>query len=227
MEKTKPAKKSKPKVQDLPDAFSLFKPSWQAFKFNLDAFVLQFLFPVGLLLLAGLLANIASRSDSVLVNVLAIITGLAVVVTGLIILASIVVTELKSAAGHRLTFEKAVREGLRYVWRMIGLFLLSGLIICVGFLLFIVPGIFALQRLLLAPYFLVDQNIGVIEAMKRSFRASKKYSNAIWGMVGVLVAINLIGIIPGIGWAAAAILSIAYLCAPAVRYVQLAALEKH
>lgn len=220
----KPAKKQISKA--LPDAFSLFMPSWRAFRLNIDAFVMQFLFPVGLLLLTVLLAGVATDADSAAVNILVLCAAIVTGVVCVIVAASLTVTQLKSAADTKLSFEQAVRQGLGYFWRLLGLFILSAILICVGFLLLIVPGLFALQRLLLAPYFLVDKNIGVIEAMRRSNAAAKKYSGAVWGVVGILIAINLLGLIPVVGWIVGTALSIMYLCAPALRYMQIARATK-
>lgn len=206
-----------------PDAFALFKPSWAAFRLNLDTFVLQMLFPFGLILLTALLLDAASTSTSAVADFVAI-TALAAAAAGIaIVSAMLIVTELHSARKKRAGFEQVFKESLRYVLRLIGLFIICAIIIVVGFVLLIVPGLFAIQRLLLAPYFLVDKNTGVFAALRLSMRAGKKYSSALWGVVGVLIAINIIGIIPVFGWAASAVLSIIYLCAPAIRYVQVTA----
>ena len=75
-----------------------------------------------------------------------------------------------------------------------------------------------LKRYILAPYFLVDKNLGIMEAMNQSAEASKKYSSALWGLIGVTFLISLPGIIPVLGAIVSALLGIAYYCAPAVRY---------
>jgi uncharacterized membrane protein len=92
------------------------------------------------------------------------------------------------------------------------------LIIGVGFLLLIVPGLFLLRRYILAPYFLVDKELSINEALNQSAAFSKKYSGAVWGLIGVTILISLLGIIPVLGGIASAILGIAYYCAPALRY---------
>lgn len=51
---------------------------------------------------------------------------------------------------------------------------LVGVLIALGLLLFIVPGIFAMAAFLFAPYFVLEKNAGPIEAMKMSVAATKE-----------------------------------------------------
>jgi uncharacterized membrane protein len=217
MSPTKP-EPSKPKP--LPDAFALFKPSWKAFRLNLETFLLQFLFPFGLVILTVLLFNWMEHNDSALAATLTIAAGLLTVFSFILMTAMLILTELRSAKGQHVSFEQVAKESLPYIPRLIGLLIICGVLITVGFILLIVPGLFAIQRLLLAPYFLVDQKMGIIAAIKASFKTAKKHSAAIWGITGILIAINIIGIIPLWGWIASALLTVAYLCAPAIRYYQ-------
>ncbi len=218
MAEKEPAKHPKPAT--LPDAFSLFRPSVAALRLNLETFITLIVLPLGLLFGGMVLfgAGLAAGSPVAILLALIIAAG---VVTGLILSMAIIVAVVESAKGNRIAFTTSVREGLRYFWRLFGLLLISGLIVIVGFMLLIVPGIFALQRLLLAPYILVDKNIGIKEAIRESFRFGRKFSGAVWGVLGVLLLINLISLVPFIGWLVSSVLGIMYLCAPAIRYLQI------
>jgi hypothetical protein len=207
----------------MPDAYSLFKPSWEAFRLNINAFVLLLIFPVGLAMLTALTWGATEANEAI--GFLAIISLIFAVVASITVGAALIYLELQSAAGKRVGFEEAFRTGLPYILRLIGLLLLSGLIVCVGFILLIIPGIFALQRLLLAPYILVEHNTGIREAIRLSWQTGKKHSSALWGVTGIIIAINLVAIIPIVGWIVSFVLTIAYMCAPAIRYFQIKKLD--
>lgn len=216
-------------IKEFPDAFSLFKPSWKAFQLNFETFVWQILLPTaiaGLIVFMFIIAAFiygASGEGSVVAFILAGLlaaVGLCFIVA---IFASLVVTELRSARNQHVSFSEALREVRGNIWRLLGLFILVSLAVGIGLILFILPGVFALQRLLLSPYYLIDQKTGVWEAMRRSWRdgKDKQFSGAIWGVVGIIIAINIISWVPFVGWLAMLILTIAYLCAPAIRYIQI------
>ena len=126
----------------------------------------------------------------------------------------------QSAKGVKMSFKETLDGCWPFFWRMLGLTLLRGLIIIVDFILLIVPGLFMWKRYMLAPYYLMDKNLGIRESLRRSAADSKPYANAIWGLIGVYVLIWLIGILPVIGYAST-IISILYCCAQALRYLQI------
>ncbi|MDB5161409.1 MAG: hypothetical protein JWO96_789 [Candidatus Saccharibacteria bacterium] len=105
-------------------------------------------------------------------------------------------------------------------WRMVGLYLLTGLYILIGLIL-IIPGIIMFRRYFLAPYVMLDRKCSIKEAMERSAAISKPYSGYIWGVIGVMVLISLLGIIPFIGSLVAFVVGALYSLAPALRYQEL------
>jgi hypothetical protein len=74
------------------------------------------------------------------------------------------------------------------------------------------------RRYALAPYYLIDQNLSIGEAMKKCADQSKKFSKGIWGLIGVQILLAIVSVIPLIGWLVGAVLQLAYFCAPAKRY---------
>ena len=82
-----------------------------------------------------------------------------------------------------------------------------------------------IRRYTLASYFLIDQNLGILEAMRRSSAATKGFSGAIWGLVGVQALIGAPGWIPFIGPILSAGTAMLYGCAPALRYEEFKALH--
>lgn len=227
MDQSAPGPAATPSERRLPGAFSLFTPSVDALKFNLGTFIGLFLSPIALVAVLYVAAFIGSfaltRGSEIsgpaegVFGIFVLLMGLALMVVSLIISAAFIYTALASVKGETVEFGDSLRIGTRYTWKYFLLSLLAGLIIFVGFLLFIVPGFFMMKRYLLAPYYLVDKNTGVWEAMKLSAAAAKQFSGAVWGVVGVQLLVGLSCAIPIVGL----VLSSLYFCAPAVRYIQI------
>lgn len=75
--------------------------------------------------------------------------------------------------------------------------LLSMIIIALGFVVFIIPGIILTLRLRFFPYYILDKNLGAIASLKASFHATKGYE---WEILGLnIVAAVLAGFVPVIG----------------------------
>jgi len=198
-----------------PSAFSLFQPSSQLVLKNLTTFVVIIMLPAAYFALLERFFNPKTANSHV-----GVWLGLAAVgvIYNLVVFAAIPVLELRVVQGLRLGVVEAVKLGWRYFWRMLGLYIVVGAVIFIGFVLFIVPGVIMVRRYTLAAYFLVDQDVGIFEAMRRSAAATKGYSGAIWGLLGVQVLIGAPGWIPFIGPILSAGTAMLYGCAPALRY---------
>lgn len=117
---------------------------------------------------------------------------------------------IKSAQGFSLTLTECYREGLRFFWRY--LLLVLGLVVVVGLglVLFIIPGLlaayFILQRYYLSPYFMIDQNLSIKAALVKSSEQTKSYFlniiDVIFLQITLVLTAALVGlssIIVGIG----------------------------
>jgi hypothetical protein len=209
-------------------AFSLFSPSLEALKKNLGTFIALILAPFVLMIpmfimLFSSLGSIQTYTD-VYGNVHTTgggsmagfwVVWLAVVVISLVVGPAVVATQLAGAKGEKLPFGDALKIGLKRLFPYLGLSILSAIIIWVGLILLIVPGIFAIQRLLLAQYFLLDGK-SVTASLSASFKAGKQYSGPMWGLLGATFVFGLVSGVPLIGW----IVSLMYSFAPAVRYLE-------
>ncbi len=226
----------------LPGAFELFRPSTKALKLNLWTFIWGSILPVLILVLPVLIAltrmysnvnnvlesnSSASSVDSTTaaLNVVLVVFGLLSILLIFILVPFMYVLKLQSAKGVKVGLHKALKQCLPFVWRIIGLSIFRSVIIIVGLILLIVPGVLLWRRYFLAPYYLVDQNLSIFEAMKKSAAQTKPYSSALWGMLGVYILITIgsaiLGIIPFIGSIIGAIIGLLYTCAGAVRYLQI------
>jgi TRAP-type C4-dicarboxylate transport system permease large subunit len=98
-------------------------------------------------------------------------------------------------------------------------------IIVVGFLLLIVPGVIAVGRLAMAPFIMIDKKAGIEDALKQSNELGRKYFGKVWAVVGVTILISvltaIISGIPVLGPLAGTAIAISYSVILALRYKQL------
>lgn len=170
-----------------PGSFGAFKYSREAIRFNLKAAVL-------LLVLVGVVSFVpsfvtggkdSSSSISLLVSLVFQLLTLFISIAMLrVYLAS--VRRQKIDAQEALTSVEPM-----LVLKYIGYSIVSSVVLVLSFLLFIVPFFFVLPRLMLAPYFLIDKNMGPIEALQASWTSSKGHSGKIWGVIGASIVMAL------------------------------------
>jgi hypothetical protein len=87
---------------------------------------------------------------------------------------------------------------LKKIGPMMLLMFLQGLLIGVGYLLFIVPGFYFSYKFLFAPYILLEENCSPIEAMKRSSKLTSGYKLALFGrhlLLGLIIFLLILPII--------------------------------
>jgi hypothetical protein len=213
----------------LPGAFSLFRPSVEALKINIGTIVGLVFSPLlatipFIILLAAFTAaanHSSSRAGaSGVLFLLIILLYLAFIAFAMVIGAAIVFATLRSADSEKTSYGESLHAGLHYFWRFMGLGISVSLLVVLGFILFIMPGFFMLKRYFLAPYYLIDRNMGIAEAMKQSAEDTKKYGG-VWGILGVNVLLGALTIIPFVGWIFSFASSVLYACAPAIRYKEL------
>lgn len=129
--------------------------------------------------------------------------------------------QLSAAQNKHFDFETLwvfVRE---MGWRMLGLYIVMGLIILVGFILLLIPGLFMIRRYIFAPYVMIDKKCSIREALDQSAALGLKNTGSVWGVMGVMLLISLVNILPIIGGLGSFVLGVLYSVAPALRYEQL------
>ena len=155
---------------------------------------------------------------------------LIIVVIGTVAQLMTIIALYEGSENKALSFDKLWRATKKFGWRLIGLYLLTGLYTVVGFILLIFPGLVMIRRYFLAPYVMLDKDCGIREAMEHSATISKPsadssdwtiYSRGVWNIIGVMILIGFIGIIPFIGTLIAFIIGMFYAVAPALRYQEL------
>lgn len=85
--------------------------------------------------------------------------------------------------------------------KFLGTSILYSVIVLVGFVLFIIPGVILSIMFQFAPYFVVDKGVGPIQALKMSAAATKgsRWNLFLFGLVTVLIGLlGLIALIVGL-----------------------------
>ena len=211
-------------VETWPGAFGLIKPARQAFMFNMGTIVALWVISTAISFISTFFQ--ASSQTTVLGTTTyvrtATPTSMLLSVVGFIITmlvaAGMIYTYIASVRGKKVAINEALSTGLHFAWKSFLLNILVGFTIAGGVILLVVPGIIFAVRLSLAQYFLVDKNMGVMEAYKASWNATKGQSGKIWGIIGVTFLFALLFIIPILGWIAGFVLIVLYSSASAFAY---------
>jgi uncharacterized membrane protein len=123
---------------------------------------------------------------------------------------------LKAARGDRLEI-KNMFEAFQNYWNAVLASLLVTVIVIIGFILLIVPGIIFACKLAFTPYLVVDRKMEVIEAVKGSWNMTNGHAGKVFliGLLGVPICIAGliccgIGIILSIMWISMAFASLYY-----------------
>ena len=82
------------------------------------------------------------------------------------------VVDIKDLRNHNWT---------RFMWWVLSK-LMAGILIALGFMLLIIPGIYVAARLYLYEYFVVDQDMTTIEAISASWEVTKGH---VWQIIGI------------------------------------------
>lgn len=205
--------------------------SWNALKLNIGTFLgfIVAIIAVQIIAFIFIFAAIFNMAATGSVNAFAllflVLIGLALILVSLIISIGVIHTQIASVRGEHIGFSKVVEDTKPLIFRYLGLSILYAIIIFVGFLLLIIPGILAAFFLSMSMYILVDQNTGVIESLKKSYELVKGHWMVILALAIVYVGISIINaifsFIPIIGWIPGLVLSVAYFCLPALIYTKI------
>lgn len=78
-------------------------------------------------------------------------------------------------------------------WKFLAAQLLSSIVVLIGFILLIVPGIIAILMYLFVPYLVIDKEFGPIEALKKSAELTRGYRWELLLLVLFIVTLNILG----------------------------------
>lgn len=80
-------------------------------------------------------------------------------------------------------------------WRFLGAHILTTVVVVIGFIAFIIPGVILAVGLGFVPYLVVERGLGPIQAMKESWRITKGYKGQLFLLLLALLGISLLGML--------------------------------
>lgn len=166
--------------------------------------------PVSILLLTliAVLAYIACLGLYTLGGILGVVPMIIVTILSfvlfLVILGSFYVVGGKSARSETVTTGEAMSLAFKKSPHLFAQSLVIGLLVFVGLLLLIVPGIIVGLRLSLAPFIMFEEDLGPIKAIKRSWELTKNHATEMLGSLfaGALLSGGSGGLLSGVSFVA-------------------------
>jgi hypothetical protein len=239
----------------LPSSWDFVRPSIQLVRQNIDTMLWLAIIPSGLSVLAGALFNrivtkqtaglgdspTTAQTATAIQNIVhdIVTTQIGLLALGVIALAFLwtilafpATIELMARAvqGKQTDVFSCLRAGFRKFWRIYAVSILATVIIAFGLLLFIVPGILLMRRYILAPYYLVDRNLPVFQALRTAAAESKPFGGYVLGTFGVFLFFNLLSsacnALPVIGLLLGPAVSFIYYFGFALRYKTITEAQK-
>lgn len=216
------------------NTFRLMKQSWDAVKINLLPLLMLYLATPLLAMAAAILIfgvefiEDGMRNPELIEYATAteMVAALGLLILTAILSIALLITQLASAKTKQKSLRESIDEAMKYFVPMAGLTLLSALLVTAGFVLFIIPGFVIIFFLIFAGYVLIDEEIGPVAAMKQSYSLVKSNWKVVVAFIFVNGIINFPGIIPIIGTFISTVLSILYLCLPAIIYLRLKSAQR-
>lgn len=180
-----------------PGAFAIFKPSLRTVAFNIWIFLAFYVLANAIQFVPDVL-DIFSDSTA-----LYVISTIISIVLAVLFGIGLTIVLLRAIDSQKVTFGEAFSESGAFFWKYLGLSVLLGFIALFTLLLLIVPFFIIMPRLVLAPYYMLDQKLGIIESLKASWEQTKGNVGKVYGIVGAsivmfLPVVTIIGIPVGI-----------------------------
>lgn len=166
-----------------PGALGIYGFSRDGVKYNLGTYLPILFAPYAINILAWMLGIEETTRDAIS-TVAHTIFGVATIIA---ILAAL--------RGTKLSFQDTFKQtSLLLFLKYFILGILIGIIYAISFLLLVIPFFFVAPRLALAPYFLVDKRLGILESLRVSWDATKGHVSKVYGIVGIFIAMTLLAI---------------------------------
>ena len=178
-----------------PGAFGVYKYSKKVVTYNLNAFL-----P---LIILGYAADIIANYSNMAVAILLYVMIFLFQISAYTVLIS-------SLHLQKISLAQALDKATRLSLKIIAVYIIILVTVFVGLVALIVPGLILLPRLILAPYYIIDQEMTVKQAIEAAWHNSKEQGLRTWAVIAVqilfgLLAIIIIGIYLSIVYSAALI----------------------
>jgi hypothetical protein len=205
-------------------SWQLVQPSLNLTRKNFESIIVIVLLPVLLTLLGSLLITKGSHNLGNFIEVIGVIW--------LVINAPVsYYLQLAAARGGQPGIRECYASGLPYFWRVIGFEIWFSVLMLIGLVLLIVPGLIVLRRYYLTPFYIIDRKLDIGAAMTAAHQETNLVAGFVWGTIGVVVAFaivaSILSVAGPVGVVAADFVALIYLFGPVLRYREIAKANHH
>ncbi len=165
---------------------------WQIMKKNFFFFVGIMFFIIAIQLVPAILANFNYSENFFSSDIALIIIYLFTVVVGIIVGMGVIKLSLNFCDNKKNSFSTLFSQ-----YRLFFIYLLStiiySIIVLLGFIFLIIPGVYFAIRFAFFEYFIIDKKMGIIKSLKESWRVTK---GNFWGILAfsfIAIIINILG----------------------------------
>ncbi len=130
----------------------------------------------------------------VLFTILIVIIGFIAWVFQVLVNISLNKIALTFADNKKISFDEVFKSYNVFLNYIIGNFLF-GVIVFLGFMFFIVPGVIFALRLQFVPYLIIDKNLDAVSAVKHSWEMTRSHTLDLLGFLAVSILINFLGVL--------------------------------
>lgn len=169
-----------------------FKFGWQTFKARPWFFVALFLIIIGISIMLGLSEAFLTLAIGKVLG--SLVHAVLAIASSMFYAIGLITIYLKAHDDvHAPTLKDLWQP--RYFWNYLGFFALFILIVGVGFVLLIIPGIILALTFGLGKYLVIDRGLGPVEALKESRRITKGSRLKLFLLMLVIILLNIVGTI--------------------------------
>jgi uncharacterized membrane protein len=206
-----PVKDTYVKSDKWPGAFGIFKLSKAAISLNIGAIIgLWVILCLLYIIVFGIDSKSAHHSSGYLVII--IFNLLATIIT-----TSLTWTAIQGVRGKKISVSNALSAIFSKLGNIILVVVITDLLMFISIIAFVIPGFFIIPRIYMSIYFVLDQDMGAIEAIKASWHATEGNVGKVYGIIGVAL-LMILPIITVIGILATVYFEIMYFAASAILY---------
>jgi hypothetical protein len=202
--------------------FELIRPGINGLKQNATPFVLTILAFFGVfaaVFLLGALTFMTVPALSFVVILVAIIASISYLILPFYRLT------LASAKQQPMIFKAALAPDVALSWKLFGTQLLVGVLILLGLVALVIPGLILIGWYAYVPYVVLEEGLTGWAALKRSRELVRGHLVESWGTLGISSATNIFGLIPFVGPFLSVIAGLLLIPVVALRYLELGALK--
>jgi len=156
---------------------------------------------IGLFIGIGILSTIFSFSPdliqrlvpetAILLRLLAVLSG---VILPIIIMIGLINISIKFNDNIKVEFSDLFSKYYLF-FKVVAASIISGILVLLGFIFFIVPGIILIIKFQFVTFLIIDQEMGPIEALRKSYAITKGVKWELYLFAQLLFLINILGLL--------------------------------